>query len=60
MESGRSPTSTAAGATCLTLAWLDRLTKSLMLETCLVLGTLREPPKLPERVGSVWLGMNAE
>ena len=42
------------------LAWLDRLTSAGILETCLVLGTLREPPKLPERVGSVWLGMNAE
>ena len=42
------------------LAWLDRLTSAGILETCLVLGTLREPPKLPDRVGSVWLGMKSE
>lgn len=41
-------------------AWLDSLTKDGTLETCIALGTLREPPKLSNRIGVVWLGKNAE
>lgn len=38
------------------LAWLYRLTKSVALDTVLVLGTFREPPKVPADVRVEWLG----
>lgn len=38
------------------LAWLDDLTKNGMLDTVILLGTLKEPPKAPGRVKVIWLG----